>query len=212
VARRKDDFLAMLGHELRNPLAPIITAVELLKYKPSVARERDVIERHSQHLIDLGLSAGRGHGAAFTVELPTTAPVTVQAPSAQPQPSDVRAQVRVLVVDDNADTAELLSEGLKGRGFQTVVANDGGHALASWRSFDPHVGVLDLGLPGLDGYDVARALRAEYGTRAFLIAMTGYGQPTDRTRAADAGFDLHMVKPVSLEELVKALDARITAG
>jgi DNA-binding response OmpR family regulator len=126
-----------------------------------------------------------------------------------PQPSERRAQVRVLVVDDDADIAELLSEALQGKGFQTAVANDGKDALEHWRRFLPHAGLLDVGLPGLDGYAVARAVRAEHGTGAVLIAVTGYGQPTDRARAADAGFDCHMVKPVSISELVRLLDERV---
>jgi DNA-binding response OmpR family regulator len=117
--------------------------------------------------------------------------------------------MRVLVVDDNTDIAELLSEALERQGFQTAVANDGKNALDSWRRFLPHAGVLDVGLPDLDGYELARAIRAEYGPGATLIAMTGYGQPTDRTLAAEAGFDCHMVKPVSVVELVRVLDQRI---
>ena len=107
---------------------------------------------------------------------------------------------------------DLLSEALQGKGFQTAVANDGRDALTSWRSFLPHAGVLDVGLPGLDGYEVARAVRAEYGSGATLIAVTGYGQPTDRSRAADAGFDCHLVKPVTVDELVKVLDQRVVVA
>jgi two-component system CheB/CheR fusion protein len=120
--------------------------------------------------------------------------------------------VRVLVVDDNTDIAELLSEGLQAKGFQTALAHDGKHALVVWREFLPHAGVFDVGLPELDGYGVARAVRSEYGTDATLIAMTGYGQPTDRMRSADAGFDCHLVKPVSLDELVSVLDERVIPG
>jgi CheY-like chemotaxis protein len=361
VARRKDDFLAMLGHELRNPLAPILTAVELLTRNPSAARERDVIERHTRHLarlvddlldisrvtrghvelqneqvaltpvleravelaspvmlrnrhalqladadnvtlqgdpvrlaqifgnlltnaakftppggkidlliersvgrvritvrdngigiapdqlgrifepfvqadrerdalaggLGLGLaivknlverhngnitahSEGRGLGAAFTVDLPTVAPVeAAPEPARPPLTSVARAGVRVLVVDDNVDIAELLSEALADEGFQTAVAHDGQAALKCWRSFTPHAAVLDVGLPDLDGYELARTLRAEHGTSATLIAATGYGQPKDRVRAADAGFDCHFVKPVSVQDLVLVLDQRL---
>ena len=364
VARRKDDFLAMLGHELRNPLAPIVTAVELLARNPSAARERHVIERHTRHLarlvddlldisrvtrghvelrsealsltavleraveiaaplmmrhrhafqvtppdgvtlqgdpdrlaqifgnlltnaakftppggkidvlvertglpgrvritvrdngrgiapdqlgrifepfvqadrerdalhggLGLGLaivsnlvgrhggtitahSAGRGQGAMFSVELPTVA-----APARRPEPprprlSGARAGVRVLVVDDNVDIAELLSEALQEEGFQTAVAHDGHAALVRWRAFVPHAAVLDVGLPDFDGYELAKTLRSEHGPRATLIAATGYGQQQDRVRAADAGFDCHFVKPVSLRDLVLALDERVVA-
>jgi DNA-binding response OmpR family regulator len=119
----------------------------------------------------------------------------------------------VLVVDDNVDIAELLSEALQMYGFETCIAYDGRSALESWRSFVPHAAVLDVGLPDVDGYDLARSLRAEHGSTPTLIAATGYGQRTDRLRAVDAGFDCHFVKPVSIQDLVHALDKRVvTAG
>jgi signal transduction histidine kinase/CheY-like chemotaxis protein len=360
VARRKDDFLAMLGHELRNPLAPIAAAVELLERHPSVSRERQVIQRHTRHLarlvddlldisrvtrgeveletapvlvgsaveravevampllerngqllrVDLGEPAtvmgdlvrltqvfgnlltnaakftqergtieltvehlparvrvkvrddgrgiapdqrrrifepfvqadrqggvlrgglglglaisnnlverhggtisveseGLGRGATFTVELPTVTPEKDAVGAAPRVPVVARANVRVLVVDDNVDLAELLSEALSVQGFQTAVAHDSHAALTQWRSFEPHAAVLDLGLPELDGYELARLLRAEHGGGATLIAATGYGQQSDRLRSADAGFDLHFVKPVSVADLVAALDERV---
>jgi DNA-binding response OmpR family regulator len=90
-----------------------------------------------------------------------------------------------------------------------VVANAGREALSSWRGEKPHAGILDVGLPDLDGYELARAIRSEHGTDATLIAVTGYGQPNDRLRSSDAGFDCHFVKPVSIEELVNVLDQRV---
>jgi signal transduction histidine kinase/ActR/RegA family two-component response regulator len=364
VARRKDDFLAMLGHELRNPLAPIVTAVELLARHPSAARERHVIERHTRHLarlvddlldisrvtrghvelrrevvslaavleravelaaplmsrfrhsfqmapaegitlqgdpvrlaqifgnlltnaakftppggkidvlveragrpgrvritvrddgrgiapdqlgrifepfvqadrerdalsggLGLGLaivsslverhggtitaqSAGRGEGATFSVELPTVASAVRLPEPPRARPSVARAGVRVLVVDDNIDVAELLSEALQDEGFETAVAHDGHGAIERWRIFVPHAAVLDVGLPDLDGYELAKTLRSEHGKTATLIAATGYGQQQDRRRAADAGFDCHFVKPVSVHDLVLALDERVVA-
>jgi signal transduction histidine kinase/CheY-like chemotaxis protein len=360
VARRKDDFLAMLGHELRNPLAPIATAVELLERHPAVSRERQVIQRHTRHLtrlvddlldisrvtrgdieldtapvslasaleravematplvesrrqrlrVDLGepatilgdpvrlaqvfgnlltnaskftpaggnidvtverlpsrvrvevrddgrgiasdqlrrifspfvqadreggvlrgglglglaishnlverhggtisvASEGLGRGATFTVELPTITQANGADEVSPGAPLVARSNVRVLVVDDNVDLAELLSEALSEQGFKTAVVHDPHAALSRWRSFDPHAAVLDLGLPDLDGYELARRLRAEHGCRATLIAATGYGQTSDRLRSADAGFDLHLVKPVSIADLVAALDERV---
>ena len=360
AARRKDDFLAVLGHELRNPLAPILAAAELLARNPSAARERSVIERHTRHLarlvddlldisrvtrghvelrneevslgsvlnraleiaaplvsryghslqldpaddvavrgdpirlaqvfgnlltnaakftppggrievlvdasagrvrvsvrddgrgiasdqmsrifepfvqveqerdalrggLGLGLaivrnlvdrhagtifvqSDGRDRGATFTVDLPTIA--RTEKPTATPRPPTptARARVRVLVVDDNVDVAELLSEALHHEGFNTATANDGHDALDKWLTFLPHAGVLDVGLPGLDGYELAKTLRAQHGRDATLIAATGYGQPRDRLRAIDAGFDCHLVKPVSVNDLVSILDRHI---
>lgn len=360
LAHRKDEFLAILGHELRNPLAPIVTAVELLGRHPVAAREREVIERHVRHLarlvddlldisrvtrghvelrservalgpvieraaeiasplitrhrhalhlasadgitvqadpvrlaqvfsnllvnaakftpspgridvaidrgpgrvritvrdtgrgiardqlgrifepfaqvdrprdalqggLGLGLaivkslverhggritvhSDGPGRGAAFTVELPTVAHREEPASVAPLLASGVRSHVRVLVVDDNVDIAELLSEALRIEGFQTAVEYDARTALERWRSFAPHAAVLDVGLPELDGYELAKRVRAEHGSDPTLIAATGYGQPNDRLRAADAGFDCHFVKPVRIRDLVQVLDQRV---
>jgi DNA-binding response OmpR family regulator len=133
----------------------------------------------------------------------------VEAPRELPRPQ--RDLFRVLVVDDNTDLAELMAEALETNGFRTAVAHDAYSAIERWRSFIPHAGILDVGLPQLDGYELARTLRAEHGTEPVLIAATGYGQPTDRVRAADAGFDRHFVKPVSVKELVAVLDERLAA-
>lgn len=364
AARRKDEFLAMLGHELRNPLAPILTAVEILARNPSAERERHVIERHTRHLarlvddlldisrvtrghvelrretvplatvleratelaapllarhrhtltagdtlgvvlegdpvrlaqvfanlltnaakftaangridvaivrddarvhvavrdngrgierkeldrifepfvqadrahdslrggLGLGLaivsnlverhggtivaqSDGPGKGSSFTVTLPVAAAVRAPAPAAPPRRSPVaREGVRVLVVDDNVDVAELLSEALRLEGFETAIAHDARAALEQWRRFVPHAAILDVGMPEIDGYHLARSVRAEHGTEPTLIAATGYGQPTDRLRATDAGFDCHFVKPVSIRDIVHVLDERVVAG
>ncbi len=363
AARRKDDFLAMLGHELRNPLAPIVTAVELLRRNPSAAREQKILDRHARHLarlvddlldisrvargqveirkeqvslvsvleraveiagpsistnrhvlhvasgeaitvrgdpvrlaqifgnlltnaakftspggridvlvdqipgrvrvtvrdngrgiapdqlgrifepfvqaerkadallggLGLGLaivstlverhggtvvvrSDGPGRGSSFTVELPTETRA-VHAPGIpQPQALAARAGVRVLVVDDVVDIAELLCEALQEEGFQTALAHDGQSAIERCRAFSPHAAILDIGLPIVDGYDLATAIRLEHGTAPFLIAVTGYGQEKDRGRALLAGFDCHFVKPVSAAELVLTLDQHVVGS
>ncbi|HEV8551426.1 MAG TPA: hybrid sensor histidine kinase/response regulator [Polyangiaceae bacterium] len=360
AAQRKDEFLAVLGHELRNPLAPILTAVELLARRPEAERERQVIERNTRHLarlvddlldisrvtrgqielksepvslasvleravdlvmpavtrfghtlavgsagetmlqgdsvrlvqvfgnllnnsakftaaggrievlveqtpkrvavtvrdngrgiareslarifepfvqahaeedrrrggLGLGLaivrdlvtrhggsitahSEGRGRGASFRVELPVVVVAERRISIVLPEAPEARHGVRVLVVDDNADVAELLSEALEAAGFQTAVAFDARAALEIWRDFVPHAGVLDVGLPEVDGYELAKTLRTEHGTQPTLIAATGYGGQQDRKRAADAGFDFHFVKPVSVRDLVVALDKHV---
>ncbi len=360
VARHKDDFLAMLRHELRNPLAPIVTSTELLARNPSAAREQKVLERHTRHLtrlvddlldisrvtrghvelrseqvslasvleravemaaplvsenrhvleiadaqdvtllgdavrlaqifgnlltnaakftpaggrivvsiarapgrvqltvrgngrgiardqlarifepfvqadrerdprgggLGLGLaivnnlvvrhggsitarSEGRDRGASFIVDLPTAAHLEPAIERSQPPASRAREGVRVLVVDDNVDVAELMSEAPQDEGFETAVAYDGQAAVGRWRSFAPHAGVLDVGLPVLDGYQLAKALRAEHGRAPTLIAATGYGHRTDQLRAVEAGFDCHLIKPVSVRDLVLLLDQRV---
>jgi CheY-like chemotaxis protein len=127
----------------------------------------------------------------------------------QPVAPSARSAVRVLVVDDNVDVAELLAEALRFEGFQTAVEYNGRAALERWLSFLPHAAVLDVGLPELDGYELAKALREQHGPDPTLIAATGYGQQKDRLRAADAGFDCHFVKPVSVRDLVLVLDERV---
>ena len=154
-------------------------------------------------------SDGPGLGAAFTVELPTTTPAQQTRPAAARGSAAHRAGVRVLIVDDNADLAELLSTALELEGFETAIELDGRAALERWRQFVPQAAILDVGLPDLDGYELAQTLRAQHGRRPILIAATGYGQPTDRLRATNAGFDCHFVKPVSVRDIVNVLDRRI---
>ncbi|HEY2514088.1 MAG TPA: response regulator, partial [Polyangiaceae bacterium] len=154
-------------------------------------------------------SEGLGRGASFHVELPTVEPAE---PSPAPRVTRgrlARAGIRVLVVDDNLDLAELLAEALRLEGFETTMVHDASEALAAWRSFVPHAAVLDVGLPDMDGYELAREIRARHGAGPLLIAATGYGRERDRSLAAEAGFDCHFVKPVSVQDLVIALDERV---
>jgi signal transduction histidine kinase/CheY-like chemotaxis protein len=357
--RAKDDFLAMLGHELRNPLAPVLTALELMRLRGESGsrRERDIIERQIKHLVrlvedlfdvsrlrrgrvelrrrpfeiirsiekaiessspllsdrshkltvdvsvaglvvdgdetrlaqvfanlltnaakysncpghivlrasveagmvvvtceddgmgiapellprvfelfkqgqqtldrrrgglGLGLavaktlvelhggtiaaaSEGPGHGSTFTVRLP----LATQLPAAarrEEKKVPIGASGRVLVVDDNRDAADLLAETLRFGGFEVATAFDGAEALETLNTFRPDVAILDIGLPSMNGLELARQLRAIDGTRTIrLIALTGYGQRTDVTASAAAGFDLHLVKPVTTDVLFAAV-------
>ena len=108
---------------------------------------------------------------------------------------------RVLIVDDNADVAELTSVYLSTLGHETEVVHDGPTCLERARTFHPTVVVLDIGLPLMDGYAVAARLRAEHGHALRLIAASGYSQSSDRIRAIEAGIDEYLVKPVDLELL-----------
>jgi CheY-like chemotaxis protein len=167
----------------------------------------NLVERHGGTITVH--SEGRDRGAVFIVDLPVVARVATPPPEREPRTSTARSGVRVLVVDDDVDIAELLCEALEDEGFQTAIAHDGRAALDEWRRFGPHAAVLDVGLPDVDGYELARTLRAAYGISPTLIAATGYGQPKDRSRATEAGFDCHLVKPVRLDDLVLALDQRV---
>ena len=118
------------------------------------------------------------------------------------------ARHRVLLVDDNPDSSEPLSLLLQSKGFETRISIDGEHAVNLADEFLPDCVVLDLGLPGIDGYEVARLLRARpYGRDMVLVALTGWGGREVRSRAADAGFDYHLVKPVNWEELERIVDS-----
>ena len=356
ASRAKDEFLAMLGHELRNPLSPIMTSLELMRQRApdSLTRERQVVERQVQHMvrlvddllevsriargrvelrrrhieladvvaaaieiasplleernhhlersipsrglvvdgdparltqvlanilsnaakytdpggrvrisaeragaratlrvsdtgagiapellpvvfdlfvqggrtidrsqggIGLGLaivkslvtlhggtvsasSAGVGRGSEFVVTLPLVAadaPAVRAAGSIAPPSGPARHPRNILVVDDNQDAAELIAEALAAAGHDVRTAFDGPAALAISEEFDPDVVFLDIGLPVMDGYEVARRMRASDGKRMRLVAITGYGQEADRKRALAAGFDSHLVKPVPIE-------------
>ena len=120
---------------------------------------------------------------------------------------DEAAPRRCLVIEDNADAAESMALLLRLSGHEAEMALDGSAGLETARRFCPDVVLCDIGLPGeLDGYGVARAFRADPDLcRAFLIALTGYGQDEDRRRALDAGFDAHLTKPADLDELKKLL-------
>jgi CheY-like chemotaxis protein len=150
-------------------------------------------------------SAGRGQGSEFEVRLPlSTASVPAPPPSPAAAPAG-RAGRRILIVDDNADAAESLALLLRMGGHEVRTAHDGPAALADARAFPPEVVFLDIGLPGMSGYDVARALRSAEGKQAMIIALTGYGQAEDRRRCEEAGFDMHLVKPVDMADLHRVL-------
>ena len=356
----KDEFLAMLGHELRNPMAPILTAVELMKIKNDrdVGRERAIIERQSRQLmrllddlldvsrisrgtvdlkrtrisvaelvtksietsaplfetkrhrldvdvspdlqldadlermaqvvsnlltnaakytppgghivvravrerddvvltvrdngigiapeilplvfemfvqarqgadrgqggLGLGLSivraivrrhggdasarsAGKGEGSEFEVRLPVASEVgaILAAPSGNPGIPRTALARRVLIVDDNVDAASLLAEAVTAMGHETCVVYDAVNALKTAETFRPNIALLDIGLPVMDGYELAMHLRAK-SDPARLIAVSGYGQPGDREQSRRAGFEAHMVKPVDLGDLASAIE------
>lgn len=359
--RAKDDFLAMLGHELRNPLSPIMTAIQLLKLRggDGAARELSVIERQTQHLtrlvddlldvsritrgkvtlnresveladivaaaietaspmiengrhrlvtkvltqglvvdvdrvrmaqvianlltnaakytppggrisvsaaregrdvvirvqdtgigisaellprvfdlfvqarqtlaraqggLGLGLaivknlvtmhggsvsatSEGLGHGSTFTLRLPADdAHAATREASAQPRTVAQPRLARVLIVDDNVDGAEMLAEAVGALGYRTAIAHDGPQALQLEAEFAPQIALLDIGLPVMDGYDLAGRLR-ERRADLILIAITGYGQASDREQARGAGFKDHLTKPIDLDKLGLVLES-----
>jgi len=161
-------------------------------------------------------SGGPGRGSEFVIRLPAAGVGTAgvereAAPDAAPSPS-----LRVLVADDNRDTAESLGLYLTLQGCQVRTAFDGDEALALAEEFRPHVALLDLGMPKLGGHDVARRIRDQpWGHDVLLVAQTGWGRHEDQRRTIEAGFDRHLVKPVAptaLSELLAAVRPGATAG
>lgn len=149
-------------------------------------------------------SAGQGQGSSFRLSLPAVpAPTCAAEPACLPEAMAAR---RVLLIDDNADSVEMLLLLLGSMGFPVSQAPDGPTGLQLALEYQPQVVLIDIGLPGMDGYEVARRLRSDARTRALqLIAVTGYGLPDDVQRALDAGFDQHLVKPVDIDRLLQLL-------
>jgi DNA-binding response OmpR family regulator len=112
----------------------------------------------------------------------------------------------VLLIEDNADTRELLADFLEEQGFRVYAASDGLRGVELALARRPRALVVDIGLPGLDGYEVAREVRKAVGKDSYLIALSGYGLPDDRRRALEAGFDVHLTKPVAVDSLVERLN------
>jgi CheY-like chemotaxis protein len=159
-------------------------------------------------------SAGAGTGSEFVVYLPVP-PLALAAAndSAEPPSRMLSAPRRVLVVDDSPDAVESLSMILRVWGHEVHTAADGPTALHEAEALRPEVVLLDIGLPGMDGYEVARRLREQVRLiDTLLIALTGYGQDEDRRRVAEAGFDTHLVKPADLTVLQKLLAEPVTTA
>jgi CheY-like chemotaxis protein len=155
---------------------------------------KNIVEMHMGSVT--ASSDGPGQGAEFVVSLPR-----VQAPAPLDKTAERRSTSsmpqRILIAEDNADLAESMAMLLRLEGHEVRIAYDGPSALDVADEFGPDAALLDIGLPGMDGYELARKLRARhYGRGLLLVAVTGYGQPEDHARAGEAGFDIHLVKPL----------------
>lgn len=175
---------------------------------------RNLVELHGGSVT--ARSEGPGRGSEFVVRLPrsnpneTLSPV-VQSVQANSEPSEPRP--KVLVVDDNEDSASMLSEALQELGCETETAFDGPSAVRAAKRFRPQVVLLDIGLPVMDGFEVARLLRQEPGlTPLKLVAITGYARSSDQEKGIEAGFDEHLAKPVDIDKLRELLELRSRKG
>jgi PAS domain S-box-containing protein len=164
---------------------------------------RTLVEMHKGTVV--ALSDGPGKGSAFVVRLPAGSALAVvtKASRRKAQPHTPR---RVLVVDDNVDAAELLAELCEEMGHEVKVAYDGPRALSVLESFTPEIAILDIGLPAMNGYELAKQVRAKLGPACRLIALTGYGQEHDRQRSLEAGFEAHLVKPIDEARLSELME------
>jgi len=155
-------------------------------------------------------SAGRGQGSQFVVKLPLHLDTGLTLPRlAQPATTAARRPLRCLIVEDNADAARMLECALTLQGHDVRLAYDGVNAIDLAKAFKPEAVVLDIGLPRMNGYEVARAIRQMPGlVNVNIIAATGYGQLEDRQRAREAGFDHYLVKPIELDVLLQTLAPR----
>ena len=168
---------------------------------------RSIVEMHGGTVTVQ--SAGTNKGSEFIVRLPLPAtalasPVPVDAPGADA----VRAKRRVMIVDDREDAARMLGLVVAQAGHKVQLAFSGEEALALGATFRPEVVLLDLGMPKMDGYEVARRLRRRaWGKKLMLVAVSGWGQDEDQRRTREAGFDRHLVKPVDLDALGELLAA-----
>lgn len=201
VAAWGADALAQLAHDLRNALAPITQALHILRVKGASDTEaqqaRAAIERQARQL------------ALLADHLSNGAPADADAARAESAPtcSDPR---RVLVVDDNHDAADTLAAILRLSGHDVQVAYDGAAALAAAAAAPPDVALLDIDMPGMNGYALAAQLRCLPGLDgALLVALTGLDQESDRRAAAQAGFDLHLTKPADPATLERLLTPRL---
>jgi len=154
-------------------------------------------------------SAGPGRGAVFTMRLPLADSPVPAAPADAAVDAGLQA-LRVLVVDDNVDAADSLQLLLHELGAQVVVARSGPEALEQFERLEPAAVLLDIGMPGMDGYEVARRLRTRFAGRRFaIVGLSGWGQERDRALGREAGFDHHLVKPADLGALRELLDALV---
>lgn len=169
-----------------------------------LALARRIAEAHGGTL--QAASEGENKGAEFTLRIPLQKRPVAPADAAAQGPAKPMLAKRILVVDDNVDAAVTLALLLKSLGHETCVVHDGFQALRMAVGFRPDVVLLDIGMPGLDGYEVARRLRALKRERPLrIIAVTGWGQDADRTRSREAGFDVHLVKPVDPTLLTRVI-------
>ena len=175
-----------------------------------LALVKQIVELHQGTVA--AFSEGVNRGSEFVVRLPLMKEEAMAASESEANPPEAQVRLRILVVDDNHDSADSLAMLLGLLGNDTRMAYDGPNAVAAADEFRPDIVLLDLGMPGVDGFETCRRLREqEWGGRMIIVALTGWGQPHDRSASRGAGFDHHLVKPVDpavLERVLAELSTR----
>jgi signal transduction histidine kinase len=177
-----------------------------------LALARRLIEMHGGSIA--AHSDGPGRGSAFEIRMPASEQPPLAAAS-NPNPAVPRITRRVVVIDDNADAADLLARHISALGGESHTARDGQSGIELAVKTRPHVVLIDIGMPGLDGYETCRRIREALGGRAMLVAVSGWGQQQDKTRAMGAGFDAHLTKPAdpaAVTTLLAYAEAKGTAA
>lgn len=195
-ARQNEEFLAMIAHEIRNPLGPIRSAVEIMRMvgprDAALDKACELIGRQVDHLSQIV-------DELLARQVPHDEPPRRSAGREMPR--------RIVVVDDNKDAADSMAMLLRLKGHEVHVAYDGLSGVSTVLDTKSDCVIVDIGLPGIDGFEVAKRLRSHDNDHNFtLIALTGYGQVEDKAKSERAGFDHYVVKPVAqnvLEELIK---------
>ena len=168
-----------------------------------LALARTLVELHGGHIE--ANSEGLGNGSEFIVRIPALATESRAASKVHSKPEQARRPRRIVVADDNVDSAEFLAALLRSEGHDVYTVNDGATAVETVLSRRPDLAILDIGMPRLNGYDAARKIRSGEAGRVLLIAVTGWGQEEDKRRSSEAGFDHHLTKPVDLSALTQIL-------
>lgn len=207
VMRVADDGVGMTQETLASLFEPFAQADQTLDRSKGglglgLALVKGLIDLHGGEV--RAHSAGLGRGTELVVSLPLEAPKRVEVPT--PAPARERPKRRVLVIEDNVDAANSLREVLELDGHEVAVAYNGPDGLAKARELKPEVVLCDIGLPGMDGFEVAQAFRGDEALKgACLVALSGYALPEDIKRASEAGFGHHLAKPPCLEKLAQVL-------
>lgn len=213
--RDRNEFLTVLAHELRNPLASILSTVELMNAQGVTSEDTPNLLRvldERVHAMALVLNQFLAASSVSKNEFPPSNEPTFvhKIPSPKTQPVTNPNALRILVVDDNETAADSLGQLLSQKGYHVEVAYNGESALIKASLLDPQVAILDIGMPHMDGYQLAKALQKnEYACT--YIALTGYGQPQDKQQAQDAGIEYHFIKPTPFRDIEAILQVIATA-